>query len=83
MHRAIMAQGHAIITQKLYHNLGDFYKVLMRPGGDTPRFLHQHVLTKLALFIADALREGGQASKKSDKARKPSPQLYPYPYSLP
>ena len=71
MHRAIMAQGHAIITQKLYHNLGDFYKVLMRPGGDTPRFLHQHTLTKLALFIADVLREGGQASKKSDKARKP------------
>ena len=29
MHRAIMAQGHAIITQKLYHNLGDFYKVLL------------------------------------------------------
>ena len=79
MHRAIMAQGHAIITQKLYHNLGDFYKVLMRPGGDTPRFLHQHTLTKLALFIADVLREGGQASKKSDKARKPSPSPSPSP----
>ena len=79
MHRAIMTQGHAIITQKLYHNLGDFYKVLMRPGGDTPRFLHQHTLTKLALFIADALREGGQSNKKSDKAPKPVLLAAPYP----
>ena len=43
-HASPMAQGQAIITQKLYANLGDFFKVLLRPGGDTPRFLHQHVL---------------------------------------
>ena len=52
---------------------------MMRPGGDTPRFLHQHVLTKLALFVADALREGGQAKQKEHKAPKPVLLAAPYP----
>jgi len=75
--RAIMTQGHAIITQKLYANLGDFYKVLLRPGGETPRFLHQHILTKLALFVADALREGGKG--RGGGQGKPVLLAAPYP----
>ena len=44
--------------QKEYANFADFYTITLKPGGDTPRFLHPLALTKLALFVADALREG-------------------------
>lgn len=56
--QATVALGQNVITQRLYQYLGDFYYVVLKPGGDTTRFLHAHALTKLALFVADALREG-------------------------
>jgi len=56
--KATVAQGQNVLTQRLYQYLGDFYYVVLKPGADTARFLHPQALTKLALFVADALREG-------------------------
>lgn len=56
--KATVQLGHSILMQKEYANFADFYTITLKPGGDTPRFLHPLALTKLALFVADALREG-------------------------
>ena len=56
--KATVGMGHGILMQKEYQNYADFYTITLKPGGDTPRFLHPLALTKLALFVADALREG-------------------------
>jgi cell division control protein 45 len=65
--RLLVAQGHAIITQRMYDNLGDFYQVVLQPGGESSRFLHQQTLTKLALFVADALCEGNVRQNRDAK----------------
>ena len=56
--RATVTLGHSILMQKEYQNLADFYTVELKAGGDSVRFLQPLALTKLALFVADALREG-------------------------
>lgn len=65
--KAIVALGQNVITQRLYQYLGDFYYVVLKPGGDTARFLRAHALTKLALFVADALREGNTRQRNEPK----------------
>ena len=50
--------GHSVLVGREYQNFGDFHSVTLKPGGDTARFTQPLALTKLALFIADALREG-------------------------
>jgi len=56
--RATVSVGHAILVGREYTNFGDFHSVTLRPGGDIAHFLHPLALSKLALFLADALREG-------------------------
>ena len=56
--RATVNVGNGVLTAKEYNNFGDFHSVVLKPGGDTSHFLHPLALTKLALFVADALREG-------------------------
>ena len=64
--RALVAQGHTIITQRQYVLLGDFYKVILQPSREAEQFAHsQSALIKLALFVAEALREG--RAKKEPK----------------
>lgn len=62
-----MKETSLIIAQQPWVNALHFYQVKLRPGGDTPRFLHQLTLTRLALFAADALRQ----LQRQDKAPKP------------
>ena len=50
--------GHSVLVGREYQNFGDFHSVTLRPGGDVARFTQPLALTKLALFLADALREG-------------------------
>ena len=64
--RALISQGNSIINTKAYTPLGDFYKVVLRESIETEIFTHVQALTKLALFVADALREA-----KSLKQSKP------------
>ena len=58
MLRATVSVGHAVLVGREYQNFGDFHSVTLKQGGDTARFTTPLALTKLALFIADALREG-------------------------
>lgn len=58
MLRAIVSVGHSVLTAHDYVNYGDFHAVTLKAGGDSARFTHPLALTKLALFISDALREG-------------------------
>jgi len=56
--RVLVSQGSRIITQRMYQDLSDFYQVVLKRGLDTEHFTKTQPLTKLALFVADALREG-------------------------
>mmetsp|Transcript_47878 Transcript_47878/g.102295 ORF Transcript_47878/g.102295 Transcript_47878/m.102295 type:complete len:627 (-) Transcript_47878:26-1906(-) len=56
--RALMVTGNRIISQKQFANVGEFFKVILKQGADTDQFTHIQALTKLALYIADAVREG-------------------------
>ena len=58
MLRATVAVGHSVLVGHEYTNFGDFHSVKLKAGGDSVRFTHPLALTKLALFISDALREG-------------------------
>lgn len=58
MLRATVSVGHEVLVGHEYINFGDFHSVKLKAGSDTSRFTHPLVLTKLALFISDALREG-------------------------
>lgn len=58
MLRATVSVGHGVLVGREYQNFGDFHSVTLKPGGDVARFTQPLALTKLALFIADALREG-------------------------
>ena len=58
MLRATVSVGHAVLTARDYVNYGDFYSVTLKAGGDVGRFTQPLALTKLALFLSDALREG-------------------------
>jgi len=73
--KALVSQGNAIITQRQFQRMGDFYKVIMKPGTETEHFTQVQALTKLGLFVADALREAakqkGDAGKQKGDAGKP------------
>lgn len=58
MLRATVAVGNAVLVGHDYINYGDFHSVRLKSGGDVARFTHPIALTKLGLFISDALREG-------------------------
>ncbi len=72
--RALISQGNSIITSKAYTRLGDFYKVVMRDSIETELFTHVQALTKLALFVADALREA-KALKESLPVLMAAPRI--------
>mmetsp|Transcript_76187 Transcript_76187/g.126945 ORF Transcript_76187/g.126945 Transcript_76187/m.126945 type:complete len:636 (-) Transcript_76187:230-2137(-) len=57
LQRALIEQGNRIINEKQYFSMGDFYKVILKPNADAEQFTRVQALTKLALFVADALRE--------------------------
>lgn len=68
--RALVDQGCAIISQKQYHDLSDFWQVTLRPSSEAEQFTHVQSLTKLALFVADALRVG-KAHVRGESVTKP------------
>ena len=67
--RATVAVGHSVLTAKEYTNFGDFHSVVLKGSGDTPHFLHPMALTKLALYVADALREGTPSLVRANRAK--------------
>ena len=79
--RSTVAVGNSVLTNRQYTNFGDFHSVVLKQGGDTAHFLHPHALTKLALFVADALREGTPSLRA--KSAKPLLMAAPNPDESP
>jgi len=63
--RATVAVANSVLTARQWANCGDFHSVVLKSGGDTGHFLNPLALTKLALFIADALRELSHRAARS------------------
>lgn len=61
LQRAIVRTGASIIDEKLVKTLSSFRLVVMKENADLPIFLHPLTLTKLALFMMDAMKETGRA----------------------
>lgn len=84
--RATVAVGNGVLTSKEYTNFGDFHSVVLKQGGDTPNFLSPMALTKLALFVADSLREAAP-SLRTNRAKPlliaaPNPEDTPPTYLI-
>ena len=61
LQRAIVRTGTSIIEERLVKTLKNFRLIVMKDGPDLDLFLHPLTLTKLALFMMDAMRETGRA----------------------
>ena len=86
MLRATVAVGHSVLVGHEYTNFGDFHSVKLKTGGDSVRFTHPLALTKLALYISDALREGiaslRNAPSKPLLIAAPNPEASPPTYLI-
>ena len=57
LHRAIIRQGPSIIDKQDIRNLRGHRVVLLTQGPDLPLFVHPGVLSRLALWLVEALRD--------------------------
>ena len=57
LHRAIIRQGSSIIDKQDIRNLRGHRVVLLTQGPDLPLFVHPGVLSRLALWLVEALRD--------------------------
>ena len=57
LHRAIIRQGSTIIDKQDIKNFRGHRVVLLSQGPDLPLFVHPGVLSRLALWLVDALRD--------------------------
>ena len=57
LHRAIIRQGSSIIDKQDIKNMRGHRVVLLTQGPDLPLFVHPGVLSRLALWLVDALRD--------------------------
>jgi hypothetical protein len=56
LQRAVVRQATAIIEKMMVKTLRKFRLVILKDGPDLPLFTHPLSLSKLALFLVDALR---------------------------
>ncbi|EOD17884.1 hypothetical protein EMIHUDRAFT_102557 [Emiliania huxleyi CCMP1516] len=76
--RAMISTGHSVLATRNFEQLGDFTQaeaaeaagpprvpVILRESVETEKFTQEQSLTKLALFLADALRETRKNSKEA------------------
>lgn len=57
LHRAIIAQGVSLIDKGAIKTLRSFRLAVLRDGPDLALFTHPSTLTRLALWLVDALRD--------------------------
>jgi cell division control protein 45 len=63
LHRAIFRTGTSLIGKKQIKHLNAFRMCVIRDGPDVPLFTHPAALTKLALWIGEALAEQERDNK--------------------
>ena len=68
LHRAILRTGSAILAKKQIRHLRAFRIAVIRDGPDVQLFTHPGALTKLALWVSEAIME-----QERDEGRKPTP----------
>ena len=68
LHRAILTTGSVILSKKQVRHLRAFRIAVVRDGPDVQLFTHPGALTKLALWLGEAIRE-----QERDEGRKPTP----------
>ncbi|KAI9814925.1 MAG: hypothetical protein M1826_002130 [Phylliscum demangeonii] len=57
LHRAILRTGTALIEKRQIRHLRAFRMAVVKDGPDVPLFTHPAALTKLALWVAEAIAE--------------------------
>lgn len=62
LHRAIIRQGSSIIDKQDIKTLRGHRVVILTQGPDLPLFIHPGVLSRLALWLVDALRDRVEAT---------------------
>ena len=68
LHRAILRTGSAILAKGQIRHLRAFRIAVIRDGPDVQLFTHPGALTKLALWVGEAIME-----QERDDGRKPTP----------
>jgi cell division control protein 45 len=68
LHRAILRTGTAILSKNQIRHLRAFRMGIVRDGPDVQLFTHPGALTKLALWVGEAIAE-----QERDHGRKPTP----------
>lgn len=68
LHRAILRTGSAILAKKQIRHLRAFRIAVIRDGPDVQMFTHPGALTKLALWVGEAIME-----QERDDGKKPTP----------
>ena len=67
LHRAILQTGSALISKKQIRHLRAFRMAVVKEGPDVMLFTHPGALTKLALWVGEAIAEQEKESGKGGK----------------
>ena len=71
LHRAILRTGTSLIQKRQIRHLRAFRMAVVKEGPDVPLFTHPAALTKLALWIGEAISEQEKEQGKSGKRGTP------------
>lgn len=70
LHRAIIRQGTSIIDKQDIRTMRNYRIVTLTQGPDLALFAHPGVLTRLALWLIDALRDRLPATTLSGRSKR-------------
>ena len=71
LHRAILRTGSALITKRAIRHLRSFRMAVVKEGPDVQLFTHPGALTKLALWLGEAIAEQDKDAGKGSKKGTP------------
>jgi len=72
LHRAIIRQGTSIIDKQDIRTMRNHRVVVMQQGPDLPLFAHPGILSRLALWLVDALRDHIPGTNVSARTKRKS-----------
>lgn len=71
LHRAILRTGTSLISKRQIRHLRAFRMAVVKEGPDVALFTHPGALTKLALWLAEAISEQEKGSERHGKGPTP------------
>lgn len=69
LHRAIIRQGISILDKQAIKTLRSFRFAIIKEGPDLPVFAHPSTLSRLGVWLVDAVRDLLEGSAAAGKAR--------------